>query len=47
MGLGLFISQQIVELHGGSIHVASVQGEGATFTVRLPRAGVPQRVSVG
>ena len=38
LGLGLFISRQIVEAHGGAIEVRSAQGEGTTFTVRLPRA---------
>jgi two-component system sensor histidine kinase BaeS len=36
IGLGLAISRSIVEMHGGSIEVASVEGEGATFVVRLP-----------
>jgi two-component system NtrC family sensor kinase len=35
-GLGLSISHGIVEGHGGRIEVASVVGEGATFTVHLP-----------
>lgn len=36
LGLGLFISKQIVENHKGSISVRSERGEGATFSVRLP-----------
>jgi signal transduction histidine kinase len=38
LGLGLYIVKEIVASHGGSIRVESAPGDGATFTVELPRA---------
>jgi signal transduction histidine kinase len=37
LGLGLYISQQIVLAHAGSIEVRSSEEGGTCFTVRLPR----------
>jgi len=37
MGMGLYITRQIVEAHHGSIDVTSIPEEGTTFTVTLPR----------
>lgn len=36
LGLGLFISQEIVHSHQGTIHVKSQEGKGSEFVVRLP-----------
>ncbi len=38
-GIGLFGARRIVEQHGGTITATSAEGEGATFTVRLPLNG--------
>ena len=35
-GLGLSIVKQMVELHGGWVHIESQLGQGATFLVELP-----------
>ena len=36
LGLGLYISRNIVEQHGGRIEVETQLGSGATFAVWLP-----------
>ena len=35
-GLGLSISYSIIQRHGGTIHVSSVEGEGTTFQLYIP-----------
>lgn len=36
-GLGLFISEEIIRKHGGTLTVESEPGKGATFTVKIPQ----------
>jgi signal transduction histidine kinase len=38
LGIGLYVANQILELHSGRIAVESVEGEGSAFTVELPLA---------
>ncbi|NMO19528.1 PAS domain-containing sensor histidine kinase [Pyxidicoccus fallax] len=38
MGLGLYVSRQIVEGHGGTISIEAVKPQGARFIVTLPRS---------
>ena len=41
-GLGLAIVKHIVQLHGGEVTVQSREGEGATFTFRIPKGRIPK-----
>lgn len=41
LGIGLTICRSYVQAMGGTIEVASILGEGATFTVRLPALQMP------
>lgn len=45
LGLGLYISREIVRGHQGDIHVSSVPGQGATFVVELPAC--PREAAAG
>jgi signal transduction histidine kinase len=42
LGLGLYIANEIIRAHGGTIAIDSEPGRGATFTLSLPRQS-PER----
>ena len=47
LGIGLYITREIVLAHHGSIYVDSTKREGTTFTVRLPRNMANEAGSAG
>src|SRR5207249_3621879 len=47
LGLGLAIARQIIDMHGGTVRAESCgEGQGATFTVRLPTRGIGGREDI-
>ena len=42
-GLGLHISKEIVEGHGGKIELDKTYKDGAKFVIKLPAKGVPEQ----
>ncbi|HXU63838.1 MAG TPA: ATP-binding protein [Polyangia bacterium] len=46
LGLGLWLTERLVQGMGGRVLLTSAPGQGATFTVELPRRTVPATVRV-
>ncbi len=47
LGLGLYVTRNIVAAHGGAIHVESTPGEGSKFVIELPRRPASGTLSIG
>ena len=45
LGLGLFVTREIVQLHGGSIRVEATDAPGARFVVTLPLDSRPASIA--
>jgi len=39
LGLGLYITREVIVAHGGRIEITSTKEDGTTFTIRIPRTG--------
>lgn len=46
LGLGLYITREIVVAHGGRVEITSTPQDGTTFTIRLPREGIGKNAKV-
>jgi signal transduction histidine kinase len=46
MGLGLYITREIVELHGGFVHVEEPEHQGSRFVVGLSASVLARQVQV-
>ncbi|MGI6877850.1 sensor histidine kinase [Microbacterium sp. gxy059] len=46
-GLGLSIVKHAIQRHGGEVRLWSREGQGSTFTIRLPLADAPDRATEG
>ena len=44
LGLGMYISKNIVDRHGGTMELVSEEGQGSTFRFSLLMIGVPDAV---
>jgi PAS domain S-box-containing protein len=47
LGLGLYVTRQILDAMGGTVRAESTPGQGATFTVELPHQPRPQEAASG
>jgi signal transduction histidine kinase len=45
LGLGLYITREIIVAHGGRIEITSTKEDGTIFTIRLPRKGTSKNAS--
>ena len=45
-GLGLAIVRHVATNHGGTVSVASAEGQGSTFTITIPAGPGPLAVSM-